>query len=179
MGQVVFGQPDNGIIQMAYVVPDLEAAIAHWTKTLRIGPWFVLEHFTGVDPVYRGGPSGADVNLAMSFAGHMNIELIAPNNSAPSVYQELIDRRGYGFHHFGLATSDFDAEVTRYEKAGHALAFKAAVPSGGRVGYMDTTHVLAGYTELIELGGAFDEVFSRFYRASIGWDGSEPIRSFI
>jgi hypothetical protein len=27
--------------------------------------------------------------------------------------------------------------------------------------------------------GAFEPVFSRFYRASIGWDGSEPVRSFI
>ena len=33
----------------------------------------------------------------MAFAGHMNIELIQPNNSAPSVYREVIERRGYGF----------------------------------------------------------------------------------
>jgi hypothetical protein len=44
---------------------------------------------------------------------------------------------------------------------------------------MDTTNVLPGYTELIELGGAFEDVFSRFYRASIGWDGKDPVRSFI
>ena len=60
-----------------------------------------------------------------------------------------------------------------------ALAFRLAVPSGGHVGYMDTTAVLPGYTELIELGGAFDEVFGRFHRASVGWDGKDPIRSFI
>ena len=47
MGQVGFGQPDNGIIQMAYVVADLHAAIEQWCRTLRVGPWFVLEHFTG------------------------------------------------------------------------------------------------------------------------------------
>jgi hypothetical protein len=44
---------------------------------------------------------------------------------------------------------------------------------------MDTTAVLPGYTELIELGGAFEEVFGRFYRASVGWDGEDPVRSFI
>jgi hypothetical protein len=32
---------------------------------------------------------------------------------------------------------------------------------------------------LIELGGAFEEVFGRFYRASINWDGKDPFRSFI
>jgi len=179
MGQVGFGQPDDGIIQMAYVVADLRAAIEHWTTALRIGPWFVLEHFTGEQARYRGQSSGADVTLAMSFAGHMNIELIQENNDAPSVYRELIERRGYGFHHWGRATWNFEASVAQYESAGYALAFRAAVPSGGRVGYMDTTGVLPGFTELIELGGAFEEVFGRFYRAATDWDGSDPIRSFI
>jgi hypothetical protein len=178
MGQVVFDQPDDGIIQMAYIVEDLRTAIAHWTQKLRVGPWFVLERFSGVDPVYRGQPSGAEITLAMSFAGHMNIELIQTKNDAPSVYREVIERRGYGFHHWGVATWNFDAAVAQYERAGHALAFRLAVPSGGRVGYMDTTAVLPGFTELIELGGAFDEVFGGFYRASVGWDGNEPIRPF-
>jgi hypothetical protein len=179
MGQVGFGQPDDGIIQMAYVVPDLRAAIAQWSQTLRVGPWFVLEHFTGDKPVYRGQPSRAEITLAMGFAGHMNIELIQTKNDAPSVYREVIEKRGYGFHHWGLATWDFDAAVAKYEKAGYALGFVAAVPSGGRVAYMDTTAVLPGYTELIELGGAFEEVFGRFYRESLAWDGKDPIRSFI
>jgi hypothetical protein len=109
----------------------------------------------------------------------MNLELIQPKNEAPSVYREMIERRGYGFHHFGVATWSFDAAVAQYESAGYALAFRAAVPSGGRVGYMDTTRVLPGYTELIELGGAFEEVFGRFHRACRDWDGKDPIRSFI
>jgi hypothetical protein len=179
MGQVGFGQPDDGVIQMAYVVADLRAAMEQWSRSLKVGPWFVLEHFSGLDPVYRGEPSRAEIALAMSFAGHMNIELIQPMNDAPSVYREVIERRGYGFHHWGVATWDFDAAVARYERAGHTLACQFAVPSGGRVGYMDTTAVLPGYTELIELGGAFEEVFGRFYRASLGWDGKDPVRSFI
>ena len=91
----------------------------------------------------------------------------------------MIERRGYGFLHWGVATWDFVAAVARYQSEGHALAFLAAVPTGGRVGYMDTTAVLPGYTEVIELGGAFEEVFGRFYRASLDWDGNDPVRSFI
>jgi len=99
MGLVGFGQPDDGVIQMAYVVKDIRATIKHWVEQLKVGPWFLLDHFTGIDPVYRGQPSKADVQLAMSFAGHMNVELIQPNTDAPSVYKEWIDRHGYGFHH--------------------------------------------------------------------------------
>ena len=103
MSLVSFGQPDNGVIQMAYVVPDIQAAMRHWIDRLGVAPWFLLEHFTGIEPVYRGRPSQADVALAMSFAGHMNIELIQPND-APSVYREIVEKRGYGFHHWGVET---------------------------------------------------------------------------
>jgi hypothetical protein len=179
MSLVSFGQPDDGIIQTAYVVEDIHAAINHWITKLKVGPWFMLDHFSGVDPKYRGKESKADVALAMAFSGHMNIELIQPNNDAPSVYKETIDRLGYGFHHWGVATWHFDRDVEKYRAAGHEAAFVAAVPSGGRVAYMDTTAQLPGFVELIELGGAFEPVFSRFYRESIGWDGKDPVRSFI
>lgn len=179
MGLVGFGQPDDGIIQMCYVVPDIRAAMNTWINKLKVGPWFLLDHFTGTDPKYRGRDSSADVSIAMSFAGHMNIELIQPNDDAPSVYREWIERRGYGFHHWGRASLDFDRDVAKYEAAGHELVFLAGVPSGGHVAYMDTTAELPGYVELIGIGAGFEPLFSKFYRASIGWDGSEPIRSFI
>jgi hypothetical protein len=44
---------------------------------------------------------------------------------------------------------------------------------------MDTTRELPGYVELIELGAGFEAMFSRFYRASIGWDGKDSVRAFI
>jgi hypothetical protein len=179
MSLVSFGQPDDGIIQMAYVVLDIHRAMEQWVSKLKVGPWFLLPNFTGIEPQYRGEPSRAEVSLAMSFAGHMNVELIQPNNDAPSVYGEVLETRGPGFHHFGVATANFDRDVERYRAAGHELAFFLRVPSGGRVAYMDTTAQLPGFVELIELGGAFEPVFNSFYRATIGWDGKDPVRSFI
>jgi len=178
MGLVNFGQPDDGVIQMAYVVEDIHRAMDTWVKKLNVGPWFLLDSFTGVDAKYRGKPTEAAISLAMSFAGHMMVELIQERSKAPSVYREVIEKRGYGFHHWGVATKDFDRSVERYEASGYELAFVARVPTGGRVGYMDTTRDLPGMVELIELGASFDPVFSRFYRATIGWDGEEPVRLF-
>jgi hypothetical protein len=179
MSLVNFGQPDNGIIQMAYVVQDIHQSMATWVNKLNVGPWFLLDDFTGVDPLYRGRPTDASVSLAMSFAGHMMIELIQEHKPAPSVYREAIEKHGYGFHHWGVATNDFDSELEKYRTSGYEVAFHARVPTGGRVAYMDTTRDLPGMVELIELGAAFDPVFSRFYRATIGWDGVEPVRAFV
>jgi len=179
MGLVNFGQPDNGIIQTAYVVKDIRGAIDQWVDKLKVGPWFLIEHFQGGEPRYRGQPSKADCNIAMSFAGHMMIELIQQLNDAPSVYRETIEKRGYGFHHWGVATSNFDSDFAKLRAQGYEEGFFALVPSGGRVVYMDTTADLPGMIELIELGASFDAIFSAFYRATIGWDGKNPVRSFL
>lgn len=179
MSLVIFGQPGDGIIQTAYVVSDIREAIGHCVRELKVGPWFLLDRFAGEDPKYRGQPSRGEASLAMSFAGHMMIELIQPLNDAPSVYWDTIKQRGYGFHHWGVATSNFDRDVAEFRTRGYETAFFARVPSGGRVAYMDTTAHLPGMIEFIELGAAFDPIFGQFYRATIAWDGKDPIRSFL
>ena len=178
MPHLSFGQPDKGIMQMAYVVKDIRAAMDEWMKRLNVGPWFLLDHFSGVDPVYRGKPSRADVSIAMSFAGHMNIELIQPNDDHPSVYRELIDRTGYGFHHWGIATADFKADVARFQKMGMECAFRCGVPTGGEVAYFDAGGAVPGFVELIETSPGMDRVFGGFYAAALTWDGSNPVRPF-
>lgn len=179
MSLLNFGQPSNGVMQMAYVVKDIRQSIQEWTDKLHVGPWFLLEHWSGDHPVYRGSPSRADVAIAMSFAGHMNIELIQPNDAHPSVYKEAIDARGYGFHHWGVASADVDADIARYEKMGMDVVFRAGVPTGGDVAYLDTHGKMPGYVELISTNPAMERAFSRFYGATLAWDGSEPIRSFV
>jgi len=173
-----FGQPELGIFQMAYVVADIDAAMAQWTRDLRVGPWFLLDRFTGEDPIYRGAPSQMAVTIAMAFAGHMQIELLQPLDDHRSVYRETIDRQGHGFHHYGIGSRDFEGDIARYEAQGYELAFRAGVPTGGSVGYMDTKGALPGFVELIELSDVMEQVFTGFYAASLGWDGSDPIRPF-
>jgi len=176
MAEFGFGQPHGGVIQMAYVVNDVRQAIDWWVKSLRAGPFFLLDHWSGNNPVYRGEPSRADVSIAMGFIGHMQIELIQPNDRHPSVYREVIERRGYGFHHFGRASADVDGDIAALEAQGYTLAFRAGVPTGGEVAYMDGGPQAPGMVELIQATEGMDKTFTSFWRASLGWDGSDPIR---
>jgi hypothetical protein len=178
MPDFAFGGPRGGIIQMAYTVPDMHEAIGFWVRDLRVGPWFLLDHFTGEHPVYRGAPSRADVAIAMAFAGHMQVELIQPNDDHPSVYRETIERSGHGFHHFGRASDNVDGDIAEMESRGYSLAFRAGVPTGGDVAYMDGGPDRPGFVELISATTGMEQVFTRFWQASLGWDGADPIRSF-
>jgi hypothetical protein len=173
-----FGQRSGQIVQTAYVVQDMRAAIDWWVHDGRVGPWFLLDSFTGPEQRYRGEPTKADVAIAMSFAGHMMIELIQPKDAEPSVYQETIRQRGYGFHHVGIAVEDVEVERAAYAKRGYHVAFSTPVPSGGNVYYMGDGPNAPGFVELIPASTGMDEMFTRYWRASLDWDGRDPVREF-
>ena len=175
-----YGQPMGGIAQTAFVVEDLPSAIDRWVTDCKTGPFFVLPNFLVPGQTYRGEQSQADITIAMGFAGHMLIELIQPLDNNPSVYRETIAHRGYGFHHFGLACADVDAASLEYQARGYVEAFRAAVPTGGEVVYLDDGGGPQwGFLELLPVTPGMDETFTRFWRASVGWDGTDPVRSFL
>jgi len=173
-----FGQAVGQIVQTAYVVRNIRQSIDWWINDGRAGPFFLLESFTGGEQRYRGQPTTADVSIAMGFAGHMMIELIQPRDNQPSVYKETIDARGYGMHHLGLAVEDPEKERLEYEGRGYHVAFSAPVPSGGTVYYMGDGYNAPGFVELIPATPGMDEMFTRYWRASVDWDGKDPIRPF-
>lgn len=175
-----FGQPMGGIMQIAYIVPDIDAAMAHYLPRLACGPWFVIEHFPLLDAKYRGQPTELDITLALSFSGSMCFELIQQNNwDTPSVYTEVQQRRGWGFHHFAVSCPDFDDDVARYRAQGHEVALYGVAGVGARAAYMDTSDVLPGMIELIEMTEATEAFFAMIREAARNWDGSDPIRRLV
>jgi hypothetical protein len=168
-----FGQPLDAIVQYAYHVEDIERSIADFVDRLGIGPWFVRGPFQPPAGRYRGEPTSPVFSLARAFAGHAMIELVAQHDDTPSVYNET---PGFGFHHWAVFTRDFDAELERYAAYGYAHAYEDLLPSGSRIVYIDATRDLPGMIEVIEYTEAQEQVYDRIYRASLDWDGTEPVR---
>jgi hypothetical protein len=171
-----FGPPAGGIIQIAYVVKEIAASMREFTARLGIGPWFVTGPFTPAEGIYRGSPTRMRLTLAIGFSGHMSFELIEQHDDLPSVYQEVIKARGYGFHHWGVAAPDLDRAVEEYRAQGYPVAFSDRAPRGYRVAYMDTTRDLPGMIELLELTPSLAARYNEVHQASIGWDGGDPVR---
>lgn len=170
-----YGQPMNGVVQFAYTTDDIEESIRRYVEVWGIGPWYLAGPFSPEQAKYRGRSSSLSISLATAFSGHIMLELIQQHDDGPSVYQETIERVGFGFHHIGVITDRYDEEVARYGELGYELAF-FDVLQGGRIAYFDTTRDMPGMTELIELTPAAEFRQTRVQRASLGWDGAEPIR---
>ena len=149
-------------------------------KNTGAGPFFVLDHFLVPGQTYRGEESTADITIGMGFAGHMLIELIQPLDNNPSVYRETIAHRGYGFHHFGLACADVDADSLAYQARGYTRRSAPRCRPAARWSTSTTAPgVQWGFLELLPVTPGMDETFTRFWKASLGWDGSDPVRSFL
>lgn len=175
-----WGQPLGSVAQIAYVVPDLEAAMAHFQRDCGAGPCFVIENFLQPGQIYRGAPSRADMRIAMTFAGQTWIELIQPLDREPSIYREAIEAHGYGLHHHGIAFADVDAELADYLARGWKECFRSPVPTGGDVVFLEGGNDAApAFIELLPVTAAMDAHFTSFWRAARDWDGRDPIRPFI
>ena len=108
MERFSFGPRDNGIIQIAYTVPDIHEAMDRYAKLLHVGPWFLVGPFVPPKGFYRGTPTSMQVSLAIAFNGESMIELIQQHDDKPSVFQETLKARGaHGFHHWGIGAYDF------------------------------------------------------------------------
>ncbi len=162
---------------MGFVTPDIRASMREVTDKLGVAPWLLRER--GVFPVqsYRGQPTRMALAVAMGYSrsSDMQYEFIQQLDDLPSIYRDIISRRGYGFHHYGVMTRDFEASFSRYRREGFALAYEAEVP-GGRVCFFDTSDALYGMVELVEQTPALEGMFEGFRTASLNWDGADAVR---
>jgi hypothetical protein len=172
-----FGKRSGEVMQLAWVVRDLDTAIRHQVDVLGIGPWFVFEHFKLENLQYRGEPSNLDISLALAFSGDMCVELIQQHDDGASVYRDLLGRQGTGFHHWGVASADYEGDIARYGEKDMPLIVDGRVSVGARAGYVDARAALQGYIEIIEVTPDVDGLFTMIRDAATSWDGRMPIRA--
>lgn len=163
------------VIQNSWVVTDIHAAMAAWTRTTGIGPFFLVEGITIEDQLHRGQPTDVGVTFALAQAGEIQIELVCQHNDAPSAYRDTIPKGSSGFHHIALYCHDYDDDLAAYTATGAEVAFSGGF-DGKRFCYLDTSATIGCMVELIEASEAQEEFFKRIRVAAENWDGRDPVR---
>ena len=83
------------VMQLGFVVPDLDRAMEHWTGAVGVGPFYVMQHIKFAEALYRGQPTDADISVAVAQWGEVQVELIQQFNDSPSIYSHF-PHRGQG-----------------------------------------------------------------------------------
>jgi len=135
----------NIVTQIAFVVKDMEAAKQKFAEFLGVEP---PNHFAtnkSVDNIIDGEPA-PDVSALLAFFNvgpNLAIELIQPNG-VKSVWQEVLDQQGEGFHHIAFNIIGMDEKVQACENAGWRC-----LQRGKGYAYMDTRADLKCIVELL------------------------------
>ena len=166
------------VAQVAWVVDDLDAAMRRWREAVNAGPFFVIPHSRVRDGTYRGRPITMNLSLAMGQMGSVQLELIDQHDSTSSPYRDSVPRGTSALHHIGGFTDDLDAEIGRYQALGVDLVYSGSV-GDMRFAYVDTRPSLGCMTEVLERGPRIEAMFARVRQSSVGWDGSDPVRSYL
>ena len=166
------------IRQLGYVVPDIEAAMNYWSKTLGVGPWFYNPRVPIVNYRYEGLPYEPHNSVALANSGYVQVELIQTRNDVPSMYRDFLQAGRTGLQHVAYWTEDYDADLQRLLAQGFKPKMSGEVGDRGRFVYFDTEYHPGTVIELSEVSGPKGYMFQQIRQAADGWDGKDPVRPF-
>ncbi len=170
------------IRQVAYLVPDIEAAMAYWAETLGVGPWFYNPRVPIRNYTFRGQSYEPHNSVALANAGGLQIELLQTRNDVPSMYRDFLTAGFTGVQHVAFWTETFDADLARAEAEGFRVCMGGEVGENGRFVYFEKASPHGSFPgtviELSEVAGPKGKLFRLIREAAQGWDGSDPVRPF-
>ncbi|VTU26113.1 hypothetical protein SRS16CHR_03793 [Variovorax sp. SRS16] len=166
------------IRQLGYVVPDIEAAMDYWSRTLGVGPWFYNPKVPIVNYRYRGEEHAPHNSVALANSGFVQVELIQTRNDVPSMYRDFQQAGRTGLQHVAYWTSNYDADLERLLRQGFQPVMSGEVGERGRFVYFDTEYHPGTVIELSEVAGPKGRMFDLIRQSSEGWDGADPVRPF-
>lgn len=168
MSKLKYGQ----IVQLGYVVKDLDAGIDHWMNTMGIGPWTVFRNVK-MNGISQGEPTLVEMDVAMGYQNDMQVELIHQTNDAKSPYRDASGAPILGLHHIGWLTDNLDKDVAQAKADGCTQIFSAE-NDVTRVAYLTLPDETATRIEFIE-SPATAELIRSGIVAAREWDGTNPI----
>lgn len=125
--------------QIAYIVPDIDAAMATWHRDHGVGPFLVARNQLPLSNAFYRGEKAlpARVNIAFAYVGEMQLELIELIGDTPSLYQEAIERTQTGVHHYAVCVDDFPHAYNWALDNGFDAVVDAGVDGLARMSYVE------------------------------------------
>lgn len=167
------------IVQICWVVDDMEAAALRWVKMMGAGPFFLLPHIQLDELTYRGKPATLDQSSAVGQWGSVQVELFQQHCQSPSGAREMFAPGQTGIQHLTWFADDLDAEARRLNAMGFDTVMTCRLPAVGgmRLAWFDTRKVLSAMVEVYEDCDLMRRFYRRVAKAAEGWSGDNPIRS--
>ena len=164
-------------VQIAYAVPDANAAARAWARDFGAGPFFVRPHIALVDVVYRGRPGTFDHTAAYGQWGALMVELIVDHGGAESPIRDMYSPGETGLHHLAFIVDDLHETLKTLVAAGYEIAMSARTAGATEFHFVDATATHGHMLELYQRSDRLRDFYAMIASAARDWDGHDPVRT--
>jgi methylmalonyl-CoA/ethylmalonyl-CoA epimerase len=145
---------DAPVMQIAFVVNELEESMRRWSDALDVGPWraYTLGPPRLQGMVVRGEPASFSFRHALTWSGKLQLELIQPL-TGPGIFAEHLAAHGEGMHHVGIVVGDHGASTELLLERGFTPLQSAhgfGLDGSGRFAYFEPPAGIGTIVELID-----------------------------
>jgi methylmalonyl-CoA/ethylmalonyl-CoA epimerase len=145
---------DAPLMQVAFVVSDLEVAMHRWADALDVGPWsaYTLGPPRLQGMTLRDEPVAFSFRHALTWSNNLQLELVQPL-SGPGIFTEHLERHGEGVHHVGIVVEDHEASSELLIRRGFRPLQSAhgfGLDGTGRFAYFEPPAGIGTIVELID-----------------------------
>jgi len=167
-----FGQ----IMQFGYVVEDIEQTAKEWSERLGVGPFYCLDRIDFDQYYYRGTQTELALELAFSYWGDIQIELIRPLNTADTLYSRALRDTPGMLNHVATVVDNVDSVIAAHDLQ-NRVVHGGHMPSGVNFVYLEEYVPSGLHLELVEAHEATQQAYSAMQRIANEWNGERLLRS--
>jgi methylmalonyl-CoA/ethylmalonyl-CoA epimerase len=136
--------------QIGYVVPNLDAGLAHLNAKLGAPRFMVFREILVENGWFRGAAATINHSMAFGYVGDVQFEVIEPV-AGESTYAEFLKRVPEGgVHHLGFSVEDYDAAAADLDARGYRLVQRGTF-GDTRFGYYESSDDPGTMTEIVYL----------------------------
>jgi methylmalonyl-CoA/ethylmalonyl-CoA epimerase len=171
------GKGFGPVAQVAYLVPDIDAAMEQWLRHAGLGPW---TNFRNIELATRFDERDFTLHIheALAYQGDLQIQLVqsldAPDRVTP--YSDWVRAGRYGVHHVAYFTDQPDADVERARRQGFERVCAMRDKHGFRYFYLQSTAMPEVWIEFLESSPMLRDIFAKGIAEAAAWGGQDPIR---
>jgi Glyoxalase/Bleomycin resistance protein/Dioxygenase superfamily len=175
MNRLQFQRMLPAIHHVGYVVEDLHRDVPRFAALTGAGPFYAIEHLAFDEVSYRGEPAVYDHSSAFGQWGPMLVELTQVHHAEPAGLLDFLVKPGDGLGHIAWLADSLEDEVARLRHAG-LTPFHAGRTGPASAVWFDGGDMFGHPIEVLQRRDELLGFYAMVRDASVGWDGSEPLR---
>ncbi len=164
------------LVQIAFTVPDLEAACREWAERVGAGPFLIRQHMQ-VNATHDGEPAIYDHSAAFGQWGPLMLELVELHECSPAPLNDAFRHSApNAVNHYAYFVENLAASSAALQEQGFPLMMELVSSSGMQVHFLDGRSTIGGLIEIYEGSEHIRAHYAKVAELARDWDGSDPVR---